>query len=227
MISLQGILQDKKHQFAQVTPFDLANEAYYIFDFTKNNTELAAIDLNNEHAFTAYIFNKLKDQSASVGIGRYDENRTIYERSEVFGGEEGRSLHLGIDIWAHAGTPVYAPLDGIIHGFADNNQHGDYGPTIVLEHELEGIKFYTLYGHLSRISLNGITKNDSVSKGEQIALLGDYNENVHWPPHLHFQLITEMGDRKGDFPGVAKPSEREKWLALCPDPNLILNIKGL
>ncbi len=224
MNSIKDVLAQKKHDFAQVTPFDLRKESYYIFDLTESNQQLMAIDLNDEVLFTDYIFNTLKKENAVVGIGKYNENRTIYKRSEVFGGEESRSLHLGIDIWAHAGTPVYAPLDGYIHSFADNNQHGDYGPTIILEHELEGIAFYTLYGHLSKISLNGITEGNKVAKGEQFALLGDYNENVHWPPHLHFQIITNIGDHRGDFPGVAKPSEGEKWLNLCPDPNLILRM---
>jgi hypothetical protein len=36
-----------------------------------------------------------------------------------------------------------------------------------------------------------------------------------------------MPGPQGDFPGVAAPSEREHFLALCPDPNLILGIPGL
>ncbi|HNP17634.1 MAG TPA: peptidoglycan DD-metalloendopeptidase family protein [Fulvivirga sp.] len=225
MNSIKEELSQKKHDFAHVTPFDLSKEPYYIFDLTESNQELMAIDLNDEILFTDYIFKTMKKENAVVGIGKYNENRTIYKRSEVFGGEESRSLHLGIDIWAKAGTPVYAPLAGHIHSFANNNQHGDYGPTIILEHELGGIIFYSLYGHLSKISLNGITKGQKVTQGEQIALLGDYSENVHWPPHLHFQIISDIGDYIGDFPGVAKPSEAAHWLERCPDPNLILRME--
>ncbi|HMB89916.1 MAG TPA: aminotransferase class III-fold pyridoxal phosphate-dependent enzyme, partial [Rhodothermales bacterium] len=39
-----------------------------------------------------------------------------------------------------------------------------------------------------------------------------------------FQVITDMLGRKGDFPGVAPPSEREVWLGICPDPNLLVGI---
>jgi hypothetical protein len=49
-------------------------------------------------------------------------------------------------------------------------------------------------------------------------------ENGHWPPHLHFQLIIDMGKAKGDYPGVCKYSEREKYLDNCPDPGFILSM---
>jgi peptidoglycan LD-endopeptidase LytH len=49
-------------------------------------------------------------------------------------------------------------------------------------------------------------------------------ENGNWPPHLHFQLIADMEGWKGDYPGVCKYSEREKWLGNCPDPDLVLDL---
>jgi len=35
-------------------------------------------------------------------------------------------------------------------------------------------------------------------------------------------LIEDMQGLKGDYPGVCKFSERERYLANCPDPELIL-----
>ena len=196
-----------------------------IFDFTSANTELAAIDLNDEQTFTDYIFSTIRRREAPYGIGRHYEDRTIYERSEVFGTH--RSVHLGIDIWAPAGSAVYAPLGGIVHSYADNNQHGDYGPTIILQHSRNGAIFHSLYGHLSRESLSGLEPGMPVSAGSRIATLGHYEENVHWPPHLHFQLILDMEGKWGDYPGVCARSERERYLKNCPDPNLLLRIDAL
>ena len=51
-----------------------------------------------------------------------------------------------------------------------------------------------------------------------------HHENGHWPPHLHFQIILDMQLKEGDYPGVCKYSEREKYLANCPDPDLILQL---
>ncbi len=107
-----------------------------------------------------------------------------------------------------------APLDGIVHSFAFNNQFGDYGATIILSHQLDGISFYTLYGHLSLASLKNLQDGQSVKQGQVFAEFGIPFENGHWPPHLHFQLILDMGERKGDYPGVCKYSEKETWLPI-------------
>lgn len=227
MSSLEQILLQNRHQFVPVTHFNFEKEPFHIFDFTLNNSTLLNIDLNNEQAFTDYVFNTLDDKSCKVGVGGYGENRFIYSRSEVFNGEENRSIHLGIDIWAVAGTEIFTPFDATVHSFANNDQHGDYGPTIILEHQLENRVFYTLYGHLNTGCLDGLFVGKKFGKGDHIADFGTYEENVHWPPHLHFQIIDEIGLHSGDYPGVAKPSEKERWLKNSPDANLMLNIKGL
>ena len=69
---------------------------------------------------------------ARVGIGRYDEVRAIYTtdlfRIEGNDGPEWRTVHIGIDVGAPAGTAIHAPLAGTVHSFRDNNAPGDYGP---------------------------------------------------------------------------------------------------
>jgi 4-aminobutyrate aminotransferase-like enzyme len=84
--------------------------------------------------------------------------------------------------------------------------------------------FYTLYGHLSRNSLAGLRQGKVLKKGEKVGWIGTSSENGGWPPHLHLQIITDLLGLTGDFPGVALPGQRELWLSLCPDPNLILDI---
>ncbi|MNY72962.1 hypothetical protein D3C86_2116260 [compost metagenome] len=61
-----------------------------------------------------------------------------------------------------------------------------------------------------------------INAGQKIASLGDYTVNGGWPPHLHFQLIINMEGYYGDYPGVCKLSERDKYLANCPDPAWLL-----
>jgi murein DD-endopeptidase MepM/ murein hydrolase activator NlpD len=137
---------------------------------------------------------------------------------------EPRRLHLGVDIWGPAGTKVMAPLGGIVHSFAFNNNDSDYGATIILTHHLDGIGFHTLYGHLSLNSLKNLYEGQHITKGEVIAEFGMRFENGNWPPHLHFQVIADMQGWKGDYPGVCRFSERMQWLAGCPDPNIILKM---
>lgn len=220
----------KKHQasFAPVVPFDWDKNDFLHLDFTQQNGELEKVELQNSQLFSDYVFGKLRAAHASVGVGGYNEHRTIYRRSAHFQQtEEPRCIHLGVDIWAAAGTPVFSPLAGRVHSFANNANFGDYGPTIILEHHLENQLFYSLYGHLSAESLEELYEGKPIEKGQLIATFGQFPINGDWPPHLHFQLITDLLGLKGDFPGVCTLRERERFLQLCPDPNLILGIPGL
>lgn len=160
-------------------------------------------------------------------VGGYDEERAIYSGPvfEASEGSESRTIHLGIDIFEAVGTLVFAPLAGRIHSFQDNANPKDYGPTIILEHAVTSqLTFYTLYGHLSRDSLDGLTIGKPVAAGEAVARLGEAAVNGDWPPHLHFQLILDMQGKRGDYPGVFKKSEREQWKRICPDPAPLLGI---
>jgi len=224
--SLKDLLKANKEQFNQVVEFDPANDKLIKIDFTENNKELTNDILENEDEFVHYLFRLLNDKGARYAIGGYDEHRSLYKRSSVFttDDDEDRRLHLGIDIWGKPHTAVMAPLDGIVHSFAFNNAFGDYGATIILTHQLGGQTFYTLYGHLSLNSLKNLTEGERIEKGDKFADFGIPMENGHWPPHLHFQVIADLQGYKGDFPGVCKYSEREKYLANSPDPDLILQM---
>ncbi len=171
------------------------------------------------------LMSALKQAKATYGIGGYNEHRTIYSRSNVFNSnDEPRRLHLGIDIWGQAGTEVYAPLDGTVHSFKYNNQYGDYGATIILKHDLAGVEFYTLYGHLSLADIKDLRTGKQIGTGTCFAHFGPAEENGNWPPHLHFQIVKDMQGMQGDYPGVCKFSEKDKYLDNSPNADLILQM---
>jgi murein DD-endopeptidase MepM/ murein hydrolase activator NlpD len=217
------IIQSNASLIQKVVDFDIKQEQLLPLDFTAANTELSDEILDNTDLFSNWVNKKLAKNNARYGIGGYNEHRTIYSRSAHFNtGEEPRRLHLGVDIWGSAGTPIYNFYDATVQSFANNNNFGDYGATIILAYEIDGFKFNALYGHLNLASLSGLEEGKFIPAGAKIAELGAKEENGYWPPHLHFQLIENMEGLKGDYPGVCKFSEREKYLANCPDPNLIL-----
>ena len=221
MKSLSQALRDYPH-FEKVIS---SKKLYRILDFSENNKDLLSRNLTETSVFSSYVFEEMLSQNQYIGIGGYDENRVIYRQREHFTNlENARSIHLGVDIWADAGEPVYAPIAGEVHSFAFNNHFGDYGPTIILKHVLEDLPFYTLYGHLSLQSLDKLYVGKLINAAEQIATIGTFPENGDWPPHLHFQIINEIGKYNGDFPGVSSLVDREYFLSLCPDPNLILRM---
>ncbi|MEP6513936.1 MAG: peptidoglycan DD-metalloendopeptidase family protein, partial [Parafilimonas sp.] len=236
-ISLYNLLKAHAKDFHKIVDFDEAKENILYFDFSDKNTELEQLDVTNTKKFSAYISDKLKASNAKFGIGGYNENRSLYKKSKLFHlespkdppvGEDAdettsRTLHLGIDIWGEAGTKIYALFGGMVHSFSFNNNFGDYGATIILSHQLEGVSFYTLYGHLSLKDIASIKEGYYITRGQEFAHFGNENENGEWPPHLHFQVIKDMGLYKGDYPGVCKYSERKQYLENSPDPCLILN----
>lgn len=173
---------------------------------------------------------EMSEPGQDVTYGGYDEERAVYT-TPLFAptdGTEPRTVHLGVDVFAPAGTPVFAPLAGIVHSFADNDRPGDYGPTVILEHRPDpatpGFVFHTLYGHLSRDSLRGLCAGQRFGSAERVAMLGGRGENGGWPPHLHFQVMLEIGSARGDYPGVCRRSERARWLAICPDPAPLMGL---
>lgn len=213
------------YDFADVLPWPVVPEKGYLLDLSEQNEELKQVNVSDTEAYTEWMFGKIQAAGKQFAYGGYLENRKMYLKSGLFTGEEPRTLHLGVDLWAPAQTEIFLPLPGRLHSLADNKASGDYGPTLIFEHQLGELRFWSLFGHLSRESLAGKAAGQEFDRGVHIAWLGEIHENVDWPPHLHFQLMLDIGNYKGDFPGVCKPSEKEKWGQNCPDPNLILGLE--
>jgi 4-aminobutyrate aminotransferase-like enzyme/Ser/Thr protein kinase RdoA (MazF antagonist) len=172
-------------------------------------------------------------------------------------GYEYRTIHLGIDFWEKEGTPVHTLFDGEVVGCAYNGAVQDYGGVIILKHTFDAymggvtlsenteggnidgvtsshpvnksapLQFYTLYGHLSKKSLEGVSIGKKIKKGKKIATLGNISENGYWTPHLHFQIILDLLGYENDFPGVGLPRTIDVWSSICPDPNLLFKNDNL
>lgn len=113
------------------------------------------------------------EQQAVLGAGGYDEARVMYEFASESGAAdsittERRTIHMGLDLSMPAGTPLFAPFPCEVHSFEFADQHHDYGPLIVLRHHLAddgagAAEFFSLYGHLSVDSLDGLYVSVSLS----------------------------------------------------------------
>jgi murein DD-endopeptidase MepM/ murein hydrolase activator NlpD len=184
-------------------------------DLSAANLELNLSIYGNASAFQDYIAGKLGDK---IGFGGYLENRVIYESYENFAtaSADFRNIHLGMDFWTMAGTPVFAPLEGEVHSFQVNQGAGNYGPTIILYHPDE--KIYSLYGHVSMADLIPLEIGLPIGAGQLLCHLGKPTENGGWPPHLHFQLIRDMQGFHGDYPGVCSQRDLSFYANNCLDP---------
>ncbi len=215
----------KSQTFALILGLPLTAENTKLLDFSLSSRILARVDdLSDPRHYEKPLRDHLGD--GLVGIGYYNEVRPIY-LTDMFAidHQERRTVHIGVDLFARSGAPVYAPLDGKIHSLADLADEQDYGPVLILKHQPRpDIRFYTLYGHLSPETLNRWQVGQEVSAGDLISHIGDFPRNGNWTPHLHFQIISDMLDFRDSFPGVCSPRARDLWTSLSPDPNQILRL---
>lgn len=177
----------------------------------------------SDRAFDLWFASK----KVPYGLGSYGEKRSVYATDQFAdsASPERRTHHLGIDVFAPAMTPVYAPLPGKVAFVTYNADPLDYGHTLILQHDANGVIFHTLYGHLAGTLPSLCKVGDTVTAGQLIAHLGDWHENGGWAAHIHFQIMADMLEQTtGNFFGVGHESLWDVWQSICPDPNLILRL---
>jgi murein DD-endopeptidase MepM/ murein hydrolase activator NlpD len=95
-------------------------------------------------------------------------------------------VHLGIDIAANEGDPIYAAAAGVVTMAQGGDNYG-YGNVVQIDH---GNGFVTVYAHLSQIN---VTPCQIVGQGAVIGLAG-HTGNA-FGPHLHFEIRLNGGNQ--------------------------------
>lgn len=197
------------------------DEDFLKIDLSVNNDAIRGLDV--VEGLDTYIKVKLKQFGKKVAKGGYGEERDFYWSSPLFKNEaEKRTIHLGIDLWTNPMQEIYAPIDGVVHSLKNNNQALDYGYTILLKHSVDGFTFYSLYGHLSDKSFRDLEVGQQIKAGDRIAYVGYPETNGGWAPHLHLQLILDIADNFGDYPGVCTKASQSFYLNNCPNPEFLI-----
>ena len=214
-------LKDISNKPIKVIDKNIHSDKYVSIDISENNKDLVDFNVSSSKQWEKYINEYLSKNNARVAYGGYLEKRNLYNRSNYFNNqtkENQRNIHLGVDFWCKENTKVLAVLDGEIHSFKNNLNHGDYGPTIIIRHKIKSETFFSLYGHLSLESISIIKKGDKIKQGDVIGSLGDSTVNGDYAPHLHFQLIRNLEGNIGDYPGVCSEKDLDFYKKNCPDP---------
>ncbi|HEY5657704.1 MAG TPA: aminotransferase class III-fold pyridoxal phosphate-dependent enzyme [Myxococcota bacterium] len=130
---------------------------------------------------------------------------------------EACTVHLGVDLYVPAGTPVSSPLDATVHGvFEGAGSANQDGAVVVLEHTPEaGVRFYSAYRPLKPTNLR---PGSAVERGGRLGEVADGTS-----PHLHVQLAAAL-PADAPLPTCCEPSKQNVWRGLCPDPNALLRI---
>lgn len=224
---LASWIDHQSDQFHPILDQPLSAENLHTFDLSVKSSDPIAGDLGAETPDS--VFETIDQNKKQFGLGRYLEPRICYQGDQFAEStdmeEEPRTIHMGIDLFAHEGTPIYAPWEGKVHSFADNAFPFDYGPTLILEHVTDhGDTYFTLYGHLSRESLHELSAGKFFKRGEVLATIGSREVNGGWAPHLHFQIMSETIGLAGNFPGVAKARDLELWKQIILNPCQIAGV---
>ena len=98
-----------------------------------------------------------------------------------FGARGG--AHMGTDMLAAGGTPVYASLDGVVS--VSQEEYGAYGVAVTLESVLNGQQVGTVYPHMQYGSRQ-VSVGDTVSAGQLIGFVGSTGRST--ANHLHFEV---------------------------------------
>ena len=208
-----------------VLPFDIDRAARVVISLQAGapGMEHAA----DPHAYWNWLKGKMAVEGALYALGLYGEDRNCYAGEQFkTDAPEMRSVHTGIDLFIEAETSLHAPLPGRVVSVVDNAIAFDYGPTVILEHRAgaDGPAFYTLYGHLSRRTLETVAAGQTVEAGQVIGYIGDPSVNGNWAPHVHVQIMTDLMGKSGNFEGAGEPSRWPVWSSICPDTNLLLRL---
>jgi 4-aminobutyrate aminotransferase-like enzyme/Ser/Thr protein kinase RdoA (MazF antagonist) len=168
------------------------------------------------------------ERGISIAVGRWLETRDVY-RDPMFASRladgERRDLHLGLDLFAPAGTPVLAPLAARVVSVGNEASLQGYGGVLLLAHEPhDGVSFQTLWGHLDPASLHALAPGQHIDRGHTIGRLGDSAVNGGWPPHLHLQVLLDAHTDAAAVPGVGESRWRDTWAELMPDPAPLLGL---
>ncbi|HEV7304984.1 aminotransferase class III-fold pyridoxal phosphate-dependent enzyme [Ensifer sp.] len=220
-------LEKNAHDFAPIVRPENARPKVAVFDFSAAGSEAAQWASLDAAEAEARIMAQIGSEHAAFGIGLYGEDRGVYRGDTYETSIEGarRSVHLGVDIFAPAGEPVCAPFAGKVAFIHDDAVAYGFGPTVLLEHEIEGgVRFWTLYGHLSRQCVARLSEGQLVEKGEAFAAFGTAGENGNWAPHLHFQIVTDHLGLGGRMHGVGVGDQWQVWREVSPDPSVVLGL---
>ncbi len=85
--------------------------------------------------------------------------------------------HYGVDIANKTGTPVYAPVDGVVT-MADDLYYS--GNTLILDH---GMRVFSTFLHMDSFT---VEVGDTVKQGEQIGTIGSTGRSTG--PHLDWRI---------------------------------------
>ena len=212
--------------FIPIIENQLIEDDFQSIDLSAETLDNHQVNASSQEELSNYLLQQARLYPNKLFYGGYLEKRNLYQGKELFEENEVRDIHLGIDFWANAGTGILCPFDAQVVVARYNKGKGNYGGTIILKHQQGQEFFYTLYGHLSKASVQQYQVNALIQKGSLFCRLGEPSENGGYIPHLHFQVMLEIDENELDYPGVCSQNKLSFYKNNCPNPLTYLGFKN-
>lgn len=194
-----------------------------VVDMSIDSPLFDAIDVRDQKGFQK-LLDRMMEGSHTWGVSSYLENRekVLSQCPQMV--EEQRFYHLGLDIIVPLGTPLHAPLAGVVKESGYEEGDGNYGAHVLLMHESPYFEtFFSFYGHLNREKLPA--PGQVLQAGDAFAYIGDFHENGNWFYHTHLQVITREGVEQGYLSkGYCAAADLARMENLCPSPLSLFRI---
>ncbi|MBO0598076.1 M23 family metallopeptidase, partial [Nesterenkonia sp. E16_7] len=119
---------------------------------------------------------------------RYPIAQRAYSYTSPYGARcmptQGASTsHLGQDLGAPDGTPIYSVADGtVVRTFTGNRYNAGY---VVVQHRVDGKTFHSAYYHMWNANTH-VRIGQTVNAGQTIGLVGSSGPSTG--PHLHLEI---------------------------------------
>lgn len=161
----------------------------------------------------------LRKSGARYLIGSYAEDRSALLADSSIG-DEGRTYHMGLDIFSENLETVFAPCDGEIVIARQDVGFPSFGYFAIIKPEPKVMSEYILLAHLAK----ELPSLGRVFAGEPIAKLADFKdgENGGWSLHLHVQLLTALPTTEELRIGYATKVDLERMKINYPDPSFLV-----
>ncbi len=199
----------------------LAKQKPVIVSLSDKNKEVLDMNMVKDmEILYHYMEGKLKNSGSKWSLSEYMGERKWM--IEPFTSTKGnRNVHIGIDIGLEKGAKLYAPLDAEVVNSEYEDGLGNYGGLVVLKHNIRGVIFYSLYGHLDKALLPEV--GAKFKKGEKFAAVGEFRNHNNGFYHTHMQILTqEAYDNGWVNKGYCKKEDIQKVKKLCPNPMHLL-----
>ena len=110
-------------------------------------------------------------------------------RGEILPGAD--PFHRGLDFAGPEGTAIYSVLDGKV---LDTYTDGSSGNQVIVQHNVEGRTFFTVYKHMSTSPDAYVKKGDLISAGTLVGGIGTTGQ-FSTGNHLHLEVWVDVPNR--------------------------------